>query len=192
MTTKSINDRLGDGGFESVATFSEDGDNNVEGLIAPNGSLIRLPQLIDQYYEPVQRTADGTTDTTVVKMGEITVPGGLMNLNGKIEIEVDWFYSSSAIAKNLRIYWGGLWVAGPQATTSVRANHRFAIKNQNSLTAQTMLNGTTFTTAAINTTTSFDTSNDLLIEFKCDWTAMATGEQITLLGYCIWYYPGTT
>lgn len=43
LNTISINDRLGDGGLESVAVFSHDSTGNVTGLVGPDGVTIPLP-----------------------------------------------------------------------------------------------------------------------------------------------------
>lgn len=113
-----------------------------------------------------------------------------MNLNGRIVIEHDWKYTSSTSTKNLRIDWGGVWVAGPSVSTSVSASFLLGIKNANSLSSQFLLNSTSFGTSPMDTTAIVDTTQDVAIDFKCNWSASAASEQIVLRGYSVWYYPG--
>jgi hypothetical protein len=64
-----------------------------------------------------------------------------------------------------------------------------AIKNANSLVSQTALNSTAFGSGAA-ITTAVDTTQDVTIDFRCNWSTNVASEQITLIGYSIWYYPG--
>jgi len=147
--------------------------------------------LISQAYSPATRTSENSSaDTRYVTLASVTVPAGTMNYNGKIVIEQDWKYTNSSSNKTLRVDWGGEWITGPAVSTSARACFMLAIKNANSLRAQTILNSTYFSTSTLDTTASADTTQDVAIEFRCNWAANVASEQITLLGYSIWYYPG--
>lgn len=147
-----------------------------------------LPVLISQSYAPVTRSSNNSTDATYLTLASVTVPGGTMNANGKIVIEQDWGYTSSASTKNLRIDWGGQWMTAAPATTTARSCFMLAIKNANSLVSQTALNSTAFGSGAA-ITTAVDTTQDVTIDFRCNWSANVASEQITLIGYSIWYYP---
>lgn len=151
-----------------------------------------LPRLISQSYAPVTRSSDNATDTSYVTLATVTVPGGTMNYNGKIVIEQDWRHTSSVSAKNLRIDWGGTWMtAAPVSANTNRSFLLLSIKNANSLASQTALNSSTFGSGT-EVTAAIDTTQSVAIDFRCNWGANVVGEQIILLGYSVWYYPGNT
>jgi hypothetical protein len=66
------------------------------------------------------------------------------------------------------------------------------ILNANSLTAQKILNVSTFSAAPPSPHTSVfkDTTANVPLELKVRWSANVASEFITLLGYSIWHYPG--
>lgn len=147
-------------------------------------------KLIAQSYTPVTRSSNNSTDATYQTLASVTLPGGTMNLNGKIVIEQDWSYTNSANTKNMRIDWGGNWMTAASATTTAQSWLVLAIKNANSLTSQIALNSTTYGSGAA-LTAAVDTTQNVNIDFRCNWGANVIGESITLLGYSIWYYPGS-
>lgn len=155
-------------------------------------SPLASPVLISQSYAPVTRSSDNATDTSYVTLATVTVPGSLMNYNGKLMIEQDWKNTNSASVKTLRVDWGGNWITGPSVTTNVNSYFLLAIKNANSLVSQIMLNGIGFSSSNLDTTAAVDTSQAVAIDFKCNWGANVAGEQIILRGYSVWYYPGNT
>lgn len=158
-----------------------------------NGPVVSL---VSQYYAPSTRSSTNgvgpVVDTDYVTLATVTVPGGLMNSNGKLIIEQDWKHTGSASTKTLRVDWGGNWITGPTVTTAVNSWFVLGIKNANSLTSQIMLNGTNYSTSTLDTTASVNTASDVAIDFKCNWSALASGEQIILRGYSVWYYPGNS
>jgi len=103
----------------------------------------------------------------------------------------DWKYTNSTTVKTLAMDWNGVNISAPPATTTVRANYRIAIKNLNSLSSQSIFGHTTFGLAGGDPVGSANTANDVVIDHRCRWSANVTGENITLLGYSIWYYPGS-
>lgn len=152
------------------------------------------PVLISQSYSPVTRSSTngvGTNDTDFQTLASVTVPGGTMNKNGLISVEQDWKYTNSTSIKTLAMDWGGANVSwGTAGSGVVRSCYRIAIKNTNSLTAQNVFNNTTYGNAAADAAPAINTANDVLIDHKCKWSANVASEQIILLGYSIWYYPG--
>lgn len=195
MTTKSINDRLGDGGFESVAVFNETEAGGVDGLISPEGSALKIPFLISQSGVSVTRTGqnsiiDPNDDTDYVVLATITVPGGTMGINSSLRITVDWGYQSSAIVKTLAIDWGGNNISGPTFSSSKSAKIYIEIMNVGSLSSQKTLNASTYTSSAgDHVSTTVNTADDVDIDIKCRFSG-ATTETITLIGYSVWHYPG--
>jgi hypothetical protein len=147
--------------------------------------------LVAQSYVAVSRSSDSSTDATYTTLATVTVPGGLMNANGKLIIEQDWKHTGSASTKTLRVDWGGNWITGPTVTTAVNSWFVLAVKNANSLSSQILLNGTNYSTSTLDTTTAVDTSQNVAIDFKCNWSTNVVGEQIILRGYSVWYYPGS-
>lgn len=195
---KFLNDETVDGhrhGKGAIALF----DRVTEAALIAQGDAITypLPMLISQSYVPVTRSSrngvgGSPLDTDYVTLATVTVPAGTMNYNGKIVIEQDWKHTNSANTKNLRIDWGGNWITGPSVTAVVNSLFLLVIKNANSLSSQVMLNGIAYSSSALDTTSSVDTTQDVAIDFKCSWGANVAGEQIILRGYSVWYYPGNT
>lgn len=198
MTTKSINDRLGHGGLDSVAVFDEDESGQiVQGLISPLGDVIKIPFLVSQSFVPVVRTSqnsiiDPNDDTDYMTLASISVPAGIMGINSRLVLTAYWDYISSASVKTLAVDWGGSNVAAPTYTTTGGVNNIMEICNAGSLTAQKILNSNTYgsATAAVHTSAAKDTSAAVAIDLKCKWSGATLNETITLLGFSIWHYPG--
>ncbi|WP_074975866.1 hypothetical protein [Nitrosospira multiformis] len=112
-------------------------------------------------------------------------------MNGELVVTQDWKYTNSPTVKTLAMDWNGSNVSGPTATTTVRSNYRISIKNLNSLSSQSIFGNTTFGLAAGDPNGFANTANDVVIDHRCRWSANVLGESITLLGYSIWYYPGS-
>jgi hypothetical protein len=154
-------------------------------------SISVLPVRIAQSFAPVTRSSDNATDTGWVILASIIVRGGTMGTNSKLVIVSDWTYTSSASVKTLAMDWGGSNVSGPAYTTTAGAKLMMEIINTNSLTTQRILNASTFTaTPSAHTATFKDTAADVAIDLKVRWSANIANENITLLGYSIWHYPG--
>lgn len=158
--------------------------------------LVSQGLCIEQSYAAAIRSSTngvGTNDTDYQVLATVTVPGGTMGPNSRLEIITNWDYTSSASVKTLAMDWGGLNVSGPTYSTTASVALRVAIMNANSLTAQKILNGSTFAspsgTAHISATSN--TANDVAIDFKVKWGANVASESITLIGYSIWHYPGS-
>ena len=171
---------------ESSLLSEGDADRNIDFLSAG-----LLPTLVLQRYTPVTRTSDNATDTSYVTLASITVPLGTMNMNRELVITQDWKYTNSPTVKTLAMDWNGINVSGPTATTTVRSNYRISIKNLNSLSSQSIFGNTTFGLAGGDPNGFANTANDVVIDHRCRWSANVLGESITLLGYSIWYYPGS-
>lgn len=178
--------------FDSVTEASllseGDADRNID-----FSSAGLLPTLISQSYAAVIRTSDNATDTSFVTLASIIVPGGTMNPSGEIVVTQDWKVTKSATVKTLAMDWGGANVSAPAVTNPnvVRSNYRIAIKNLKSLSSQSIFGHITFGEAWGDMTGSANTAGDVAIDHKCRWSANVSGESITLLGYSIWYYPGS-
>jgi hypothetical protein len=184
--------RLGKGSILALDSVTEarllsegDADRKID-----FSSVGLLPLLIAQSYAAVTRTSDNATDTSVVTLSSVTIPGGTMNFNGELVVTQDWKYTNSATTKTLAMDWNGLNVSAPTATTTARANYRISIKNLNSLSSQSIFGNTTFGVAAGDPMGFANTAEDVVVDHKCRWSANVSGESIALLGYSIWYYPG--
>lgn len=183
----------------SVLDLDEQDDNlekiNNE-LITTTANLTTLQAgvstLIYQSYVGITRSSDNATDTTRVILASNTIPAGLMNLNGEIIIMQDWKMNASATKKVLGVDWGYNNVIAPEVTDPnvQRTNYRISIKNLNDLATQSIFGHITFGGAWGNPTAAVDTSSSVVIDHTCKWGANVVGEQITLLGYGIWYIPG--
>lgn len=169
----------------------EEGDANL--LALARAITLGAPRLIAQTYTAVTRSSDNATDTSYVTLSSTTLPGGVMNLNGELIITQDWKVNASATKKYLALDWGGSNVNASEVTDSnvQRTNYRIAIKNLNSLSTQSIFGHITFGGAWGNPTATADTTADVTIDHKCKWAANIVGEQIALIGYSVWYYPGS-
>lgn len=198
MTTKSINDRIGAGGLESVVVFRESNEI-ADGIYAPDSSIIKLPFLISQSFVPVTRTAqnsivDPNDDTDLVAMATIAIRGGLMGINSRLLIEAHWDHSSPTGTKTYAYTLGGTNFASPGYTTQGSVWNVFDIFNTGSLTSQKYLNSTPqygLSATAVHSTLSINTANNMTLLISCKWSgATPNTETITLLGYSVWHYPG--
>jgi hypothetical protein len=169
----------------------EEGDANL--LALARAITLGAPRQIAQSYTAVTRSSDNATDTGYVTLASTTLPGGVMNLNGELIITQDWKVNASANVKTLALDFGGVNVNASTVTDPnvIRTNYRIAIKNLNSLSSQNIFGHITFGGAYGNPTTSVDTTAAVTIDHKCKWSANVVGEQIALIGYSIWYYPGS-
>lgn len=180
-----------DPAIEAELLAERDADRNID-----FASAARLPALVVQSYEPAVLTSDGVNDTSFTTLATVIVPAGTMNLNGELIITQDWKYNNTVTKKYPAMSWNGLGVSAPEINNSsvVRSNLRVAIKNLNSLSSQSIFGSTKFGDAWSDVTDSANTANDVTIDHKARWGVLlaAGAETITLLGYSIWYYPGTT
>ena len=169
----------------------EEGDANL--LALARAITLGSPRQIAQSYTAVTRSSDNATDTSYVTLASTTLPSGTMNLNGELIITQDWKCNASALVKTLALNFGGISVSSPTVTDSnvQRTNYRIAIKNLNSTASQSIFGHITFGGAYGNPTTSVDTTAAVTIDHTCKWSANVVGEQITLIGYSVWYYPGS-
>lgn len=154
-----------------------------------------IPTRVGQSYGPVVRSSTNgvvTLDTDWFVFASVTVPAGLMGLDSKLIIIADWTYTNSASVKSLALDWGGSNVAAPTYTTTAGVKLMMEVLNAHSLTAQRILNSSTFNaaTAAAHTSVAKDTGSPVVIDLKAKWGANVASENITLLGYSIWHYPG--
>lgn len=162
-------------------------------VLTNNGAAGNGPILVSQSYAPVSRNSDNATDATITTLATIVIPGGLMNLNGRLEIVHDWFTSDSAIVKTIGIKWGGTSANEQQfSTPNVRGQFRFQLMNTDSYIAQNFFNSSTYGKTTVNNTAAVDIRNNANLEFFAKWASNTPSEFIRLLGYSVWYYPGNT
>lgn len=176
-------------GKGAIASF----DPAIEAALINQGDAVanHLPVLVSQSYQAVTRSSNNSTDTNFEVMASIPLKGRTINLSGKLVIENDWKYTNSAIVKTLATDFGGQNVSGPTVTTTTRSTHLIAVKNMGSLSSQSVLNAIRYGDAT-ELAMSVNTANDVTIDIKCRWSANVAGENIALLGYSVWYYPGNS
>lgn len=133
-------------------------------------------------------------DSTYQTLASVTkrVP---MGRNSKLVIISDWDFPfpTTGSTKVCGIYINGATVGDPSVQTSASLKSLIEVVNQNSLTAQKVLNGNAYNvSSAQRLSPAINTAEDMVIDFKARWSAQqATTETITLIGYSIWHYPGT-
>lgn len=154
--------------------------------------LVSQGYCIGQNYTGWRRDSNGTTDQTPQTLTQVTLPGSTMNRHGKLVIEQDWEWFSSANIKVLAVEFAGWGIQSAWANTTGGSDYRLSIKNAGSLTSQ-IFTWTTQFGAGARGTTPVDTASDVAIGFKVSWKdGNFPGEYAKLLGYSIWYYPGNS
>lgn len=150
------------------------------------------PQVIKQSFAPVVRTALNTSaDQADETVATVVVPGGLMGPNSRLVLTQDYDIVSSALTKSLMVYFGGTLVSSIGLTTSETLFAMIEIKNVNSLSAQTIFNGSSYAASAnAYAATAIDTSSDVTLLLRCKWSGLAGVETITFKGYSLVHYPG--
>lgn len=201
MTTKSINDRLGDGGLDSVAVFRESTPGIVDAFISPTSTVLKIPMLVSQQYTAVSRLSQNTIiapndDTAYVTIATATLPGGTMGLHSKLVIIPDWDYPASASRKLMAVDFGASNISAVDIDGASLPTYRMGkilleLQNLGSLSVQKTMNGSSYGVSPNpRVSSAIDTSQDVTISFKCKWNAATLSETITLLGYSIWHWPG--
>lgn len=160
------------------------------GIVATRGGL--SPVLVAQSFAAVVRSSTNgvvTNDTDYQVIGTVNVTG--MRANSKLVVVSDWDFTNSANVKWIATDWGGSNIAAPSYTTNASVKLMIEICNANSLSAQKIMNASTFATAytAAHTSATKDTSGTVAIDFKVKWGANVASETITLVGYSVWHYP---
>lgn len=172
--------RITDYGVGPGMFFVSDGTN-----WSPKG-----PQLLAR--GTVAASVTGTTNETT--LATITVPGGMMGLNGGIEIDATWSNNSSGNIKTHRMRWTG--VAGTQlyavATSTNIAHHEMRrLRNRNSASSQISSYSSVApgfgsgTTAP--TTTAVDTTADQTIVLSSQLAN--AGDNSAVERYEVWVLP---
>lgn len=149
-------------------------------------------QLVGQRYDGWSRASvNGAGDASYTTLASATLPAGTMTPNSKLVIISDWDCPSSASIKWFAVDFGGTNIGQPSLTTSVMLKLMLEVQNLNSLTAQKTMNGSSYGSSSNpRLSSTIDTSAAVAIDFKVKWSAAASAETLTLLGYSIWHYPG--
>ncbi len=126
-------------------------------------------------------TLTGTASET--ELYSLTIKGGLLGLNGALEVIGKYTMTNSGNIKTFRTRMGGLAgtvVNDPQFTTSATIHMTTRIENRNSQSSQIGSNGTANITSSTNSwrTASVNTSSDWSLSLSGQLAS--TGESITL------------
>ncbi len=134
-------------------------------------------------------TVTGTLADTA--LATITIPGGSMGPNGRIEIDAYWTFTNSGNNKSLRIWWngiGGTLIGGINLTaTSSYREGRF-IQNTGSASSQIAMNdafgnGGFGAATAAAVTASVNTASP--VDLVLSGTLASAGESIILAAYAV-------
>lgn len=197
MTTKSINDRLGHGGLDSVAVLQENEAGVTTGLIDTDGSPLGVPIRLAQNYTAISRVSENTAaDTSFQTLTTRTLPGNTMGLHSKLVIIPEWDYNASASYKIMSVDFGATNISGIEVNGASLPTYRMGkilleIQNLGSLAIQKTMNGSSYGISPnARLSSAIDTTQDVVITFKVRWNAATLSETITLVGYSIWHFPG--
>lgn len=132
------------------------------------------------------QSVTGTTSETT--LATITIPGGAMGANGRVEVMALFSYTNSANNKTLRVKFGGTTMANAVPTTSASYAASATIANRNSVSSQ-VANGSLApgaTGAAVAAATA-DTTADVVLTITGQLAN--AGETITLESYSVALRP---
>lgn len=157
-----------------------------EGVYNPNAMSV-----LAQSGAATSAGADTSEDT----LATITVPAGILRLNGCLVVSTAWSFTGSTNSKTFRVRYSG--ASGTQylnASTTTAANVVFnppdiRICNTNSASAQTGINnsGTPGLANAANTSSSVNTAN--VSSLVITGQKANSGETLTLLNYSVVFKP---
>jgi len=171
---------------------SEEMDANFRALVL--ALTEHTPSKVAQSYAGwIRSSENNANDQSWIVLASVTVPAGTMGPNSKLVVITDGDAPSSASTKTFGVDFGGSNIGAPTLSgTSITLKSIIEIQNLGSLTSQSIANSTNFgaqTNARVSTTK--DTEQGVVIDFKVKWSAPAATENITLRGYSIWHYPGS-
>lgn len=190
MSTKSINDRLGDGGFESVAVF-EEVDGVPTGLIGPDGItyplITRAVEVLDSSAVAVSCSSSAVDEV----LASYTIAAGTLGVNSIIQIEPLWSCTDSVNNKIFRIKIGGTQVYNTTRGTGVQSEGPMvAIANRNSLSSQIKTHGSLFYTSGSNLPSTYTIDFSATVELEITGQRANIADTLTLEYYRILHYTG--
>lgn len=151
--------------------------------------MLYAPQPIIKVWHGGSASVTGTVADTA--LATISIPGGLMGPNGRIEIDAYWTFTNSANNKSLRMWWNGLGVTlvgGINLTTTSSYRESRFIQNQNSPSSQISLNDAfgnggfaAATAAAVTATVNTNSPVNLVLS----GTLANAADTITLAAYSV-------
>jgi hypothetical protein len=125
----------------------------------------------------------GTTAETTV--ATVTVPAGLMGVDGGLEWKAMWSYPNSSNTKTARAKLGGTQLTSTALTTTAALTEHRTMRNRGSATSQLVSGGApgSANTTAL-ATTGVNTANQ--VDFTLTAQLSVTSETMTLAGYEVW------
>ncbi|MFD2271823.1 hypothetical protein ACFS07_13325 [Undibacterium arcticum] len=159
-------------------------------LFSSSANGAQYPSTITLAQSAVAVSVTGTlTETT---LASVTIPGGVMGLNGSLRITTLWSCTNNANNKTFNVRFGGTSIcSNTSMNSSVAYIDRRVLHNRNSLISQVAMpganGGSGNSTVALVTMTK-DTSVDQLLTITM---ALAnTGDTVTLESYTVEVLPG--
>jgi hypothetical protein len=151
----------------------------------------KLPQVI--YSTGARVAVTGTTSATVLR--SVTIPGGVMGPNGRLEVKMLTGQTNNSNSKTLRVRLGGVQIMNTAAAVTSTASHErvLAVTNRNDTGAQiagpaTGANMPGTSTVAVAAYT-LDTTADLLLEIEGQLTNTADELALESLAVEVTYAP---
>lgn len=146
------------------------------------------PQMLARSSVPTPHTGS-TAETTLVTL---TIPAGVMGVEGGVEYRTVWTYPSSANNKTPRVKFGGNTVLSITATTTLTASDARRIRNRGSATAQVLsyTAGNSVGLGVVNATLGMltvDTTVDVPLTLTAQLASAA--ETVILQSYEVWLLP---
>lgn len=132
----------------------------------------------------VAASVTGTTSETA--LATITIPAGVMGLNGQLRVTALWAGTSSANQKTYRIRFGGVLYYAGAVTNGSQVQNFVMVRNRNAANAQVGFSNIATaigTTANANTTSSIDTSAATTVSISAQLVSAA--ETGTLDSYTV-------
>jgi hypothetical protein len=132
-----------------------------------------------------------TGDTNEATLATIIVPANAMGVNGRIRIEADFSFTSSANAKTLKAKFGGVTLLSVAPTAAGFDPIEARVTNRDSSNSQRWaakrINGSTATTTNAGTA-AVDTTQDVTVAITGQLASAS--DTVTLESYQVVLYPG--
>lgn len=141
----------------------------------------------------VAASVTGTLSETV--LGSVTIPPGLLGLNGGVEISASWSFTNSANSKTVRERLGGLsgtaLLSSAQTTQVQVIDVQRVVRNRNSASSQVCSPSSGILTGGTSSGSVLTGAINTAVAQNVVFTGQLanTGEQINLETYSVWALP---
>lgn len=175
---------MGQGVIRDVLLVTRDDKGRVTSTGLPDGvSAGFLPTVVAQSGTAVSHTGD----TNAYNYAVVTIPGGLMHAQGKLQVVSHWTHTNSANNKTKTITFGAMTIQSTVVTTAATSRDYVEVNNRTTATqyAYPAVGFGTSTSAML--TGAVATTQDVTLTITGQLAS--AGETLTLEGYTVTCIP---